>query len=150
MNLLAIYCKLENPNALENDAVASLIQGLRMLYEEQRNIDSCSIRDGRGSGNPLIGNRDITKLRPAHQTHLAHLSVVSMSAKPLTVAVICDHAATFWYSGNDEDILLHATFVIGLNLGLRHDEAANLELKFVSVTSNSITLRKCTGVKKPD
>ncbi len=60
---------------------------------------------------------------------------------------MCDHAAKFWYRGSDEDILLHAIFVVGLNLGLRFDEVSNLELKFVSVTSNSVTLRTSTGVK---
>jgi len=147
MNLLAQYCRFGKPDALKNDAMGSLIQGLRILYEEKGHIESWSIRDGRASGNPLIGNRDIAKLRRAHRIHLGHLGIVSMSARPLTVALVCDHAAKYWYRGNDEDVLLHAIFVVGLNLGLRFDEVSNLELKYVSVTSNSITLRTSTGVK---
>ena len=147
MNLIAKYCKFGRPDSLKNDAMGSLIQGLRIVYEESGHIDSWSVRDGRASGNPLIGNRDITKLRRAHRIHLANLGIVSLRARPLTAAIVCDHAAKFWYRDNDEDILLHAIFVVGLNLGLRFDEVSDLEMKFLSVTSNCITMRTSTGVK---
>ena len=147
MNLIAKYCKFGTAESLKNDAMASLIQGLRIVYEEHGHIDAWSIRDGRASGNPLIGNRDITKLRRAHRIHLAHFGIVSLRARPLTAGIVCDHAAKFWHQNNDEDILLHAIFVVGLNLGLRFDEVSDLEMKFLSVTSNDITMRTSTGVK---
>ena len=147
MNLLADYCNFGKPNSLKNDAMGSLIQGLRIVYEEHGHITAWNVRDGQANGNPLIENRDITKLRRAHRVHLSKLGVLTISARPITAGIICDHAAKFWYNGNDEDILLHSIFVLGINLGLRYDEVSNLEMKFVSISSDSVTLRTSTGVK---
>ncbi len=55
-------------------------------------------------------------MRRAHRIHFAHLGIGAISARLLTVAIVCDHAAKFWYRGNDEEILLHAIFVVELNL----------------------------------
>ena len=99
------------------------------------------------SGNPFIGNRDITKLRRARRIHLVHFGIVSLLARPLTVAIFCGHAANSWYQNNDEDILLHAVFVVGSNFGLRFDEVSDLEMKFLSVTSNNIDMRTSARVK---
>ena len=114
MNLIAKYCKTGRPDSLRSDAFNCLIQGLRTVYEKQGHIDAWSVRDGRASRNPLIGNRDIDKLRRAHSVLLARFGIVSCRARPLTVAIVCDHALKFWHRGNDEDILLHAIFVVGL------------------------------------
>ena len=88
----------------------------------------------------------ITKLRRAHRVHLSKLGVLSIKARPLTCAIVCDHAAKFWCKGNDEDVLIHAIFAVGLNLGLRYDEVSELRIEYVSVTSGSITLRTSRGV----
>ncbi len=99
-NLVAKYCKYGEQNALKNDAMGSLIQGFKIVYEDSGHIEAWSVRDGRASGNALIGNSDITKLRRAHRIHLAHLGIISISARLLTAAIVCDHTAKFWYRGN--------------------------------------------------
>ena len=147
MNAIAFYCNFGNLDALKNDAMGSLIQGLRIVYEEHGHTTAWSVCDGRAYGNPLIENRDITRLRRAHRINLAKHGVQTVRARPLTAAIVCDHAEKYWFKNNDEDVLLHAIFVLGLHLGLRYDEVSKLELKFLSVTSDSITLRTSLGVK---
>ncbi len=115
MNLLAKYCKFGKPDALKNDSLASLVHGFRILYEESGHTESWSNRD-----NPLIGNGDISKLRRTRRIYRAHLDTISNTARALTAAIVCDHAAKLWYRGNNEGILLHPIFVVGLNLGLRN------------------------------
>ena len=73
--------------------------------------------------------------------------MISIKARPLTAEIICDHAAKYWQRGNDEDVLLHAIFLVRLNLGFRYDEIGKLTMKYVSVTSDSISLRTDHGVK---
>ncbi len=99
------------------------------------------------SGNPLIANRDIARLRQAHRVDLSRLGVTSLKAKLLTAGIVCDHAAGFWCNRNDEDTLLHAIFVVGLKLGLRFDEVGKISLEYMSVTNDSVTLRTDLGVK---
>lgn len=124
-----------------------LVQGLRIVYEEHGHTTSWSVVEGRAYDNPLIGNSDITKLRQAHRVHLSRVGVISVKAQPLTVETVCDHAAKYWQRGNDEDVLLHAIFLVGLNLGLRYDEVGKLSIDYVSVTSDSISLKTDSGVK---
>lgn len=147
MNVIAYYCNFGNGDALKNDAMGSLIQGLRIVYEEHGHTTAWTLCEGRAYGNPLIENRDITKLRRAHRVNLAKHGVLTVRARPRTAAIVCDHAAKYWFKNNDEDVLLHAIFVLGLHLGLRYDEVSKLELEFLSVTSDAITLRTSLGVK---
>ena len=147
MSVIAYYCNFGNLDALKNEAMSSLIQGLRIGCEEHGHTTAGTICEGRAYGNPLIKNRDITKLRRAHRVNLAKHGVLTVRAQPLTAAIVCDHAAKYWFKNNHEDILLHAIFVLGLHLGLRYDEVSKLELEFLSVTSDSITLRTSLGIK---
>ena len=80
------------------------------------------------------------------QIHLANLGIVSLRARPLT-AVVCGHAAKVMYPNSYKCILLHAKFVVRLNLGLRFEEFPDLEMKSLSVTSNCSAMRTTTGVK---
>ena len=43
----------------------------------------------------------------------------------MTEEIVCEHAAKHWMSGKIEDALLHAIFVLGMNLGLRYDEVGS-------------------------
>ena len=97
--------------------------------------------------NPLTSNEEIKGLRRAHRVHLSKLGIFSVKAKLSTACMICDHATKFWYNGNDEDILLHAIFVVGLNPELRFDEIGKLTMKYASITYDIITLRIERGVK---
>ena len=138
MNLIAQYCKLGTRDTLKNDAMGALIQGLRHVYEEHGHTTPWCIVEGRASGNPLTGNRDIDRLRRAHRIHLASLGMLSVQALPMTVSIVCDLARKYWLKDNDESILLHAIPVTGLNLGMRFDDIGKLRTEHVSVTSGSI------------
>ena len=50
---------------------------------------------------------------------------------------MCEHAVRFWFGCgqtiDNRDILLHAILILGLNLGLRHDEVKKMKIENVSV-----------------
>lgn len=96
--------------------------------------------DGTSSGNTLVENRDIVLLRRANRIHLARYGVLNNEARPLTADIVFKHTAKFCCNGTDEDVFLHAVFLLLLNLSLRFDEFAKLKIDFLSVLSTSITL----------
>ena len=118
-----------------------------MVYEEAGHTNSWTVHGNSAFGSPLIGNRDIEKLRRAHRIHLARLGIITTRALPLIASIVADHAAKYWYKGSDSDILLNAIFVTGLNLGLRYDEVQKISMNYVTVTSDGITLGTDCSVK---
>eukprot|EP00171_Calliarthron_tuberculosum_P000723 IDg723t1 len=96
MNLLAKYCKFGHEDSLKNDSIEALVQGLQIVYEENNHTTVWSPgADGSATGNLLINNRDIILLRGAHRVFLAKYGSLSLKANPLTVSIVCDHAAKF-------------------------------------------------------
>ena len=153
LNLLADYCKFGTADALKNDSMGALAQGLRHVYCEEGHTKTFQY-DGsacKASGNPLIGNPDLQALRKAHRVHLAHLGFVTLRSRPITAANICDLAEKFWYGRGKvtaaPDVLLHAILVVGLNLGLRYDEIKKLKVQNVSVGSGGCTLTLLESIK---
>lgn len=115
--------------------MGAIFQGLRMVYEENGHITRWNVdSEGTAQGNPLIGNRDISLLRRAHHIHLARNGSMSIKARPITGALICDLAAKFWYQGDDLDILLHS---IDLDL----TRSVNLTSTFRVLTQKVLVLR---------
>ena len=107
--------------------MSAIIQGLRTVYKLHGHTTAWSIsRDGVAQGNPLIENRDISLLRRAHRVHLAKVGALTLKARPITAAIVCDLAAKFWEDGDALYSLLHAILLTGLNLGLRYDEISKL------------------------
>lgn len=147
LNLLSQYCKLGTQKPLKDASMGSLIQGLCLLYEDHKKTTPWCIMDGRASGNPLIGNPDIARLRRAHRIHLCSLGILTVQALPMTAGIVSDFAKEFWLKGSVVDVLLHAILVTGLNLGMRYDEIHKLTTDHVCITSNSIELYIETRIK---
>ena len=153
LNLLADYCKFGTADALKNDSMGALAQGLRHVYCEHGHTKTWQVDEsaGKATGNPLIGNSDLQALRKAHRVHLAHQGFVTLRSRPITVANICDLAEKYWYGTEQAtaaaDVLLHAILVVGLNLGLRYEEIKKLKVLNVSVGSGGCTLTLLESIK---
>ena len=80
--------------------MGAIIQVLRIIYAEQGHTDNWSVdyAANLAHGNPLNGNPDISSLRRAHRVHLARSGNVALKARPVTAAIICDHAERFWFA----------------------------------------------------
>ena len=139
MNLLYDYCKMNSPEALSNDSVAAMVQGLRTVYEEAGHRGRWTVdeRSSTAKGNPCTGNDDIIKLRAAHRVHLSQIDRSKLRARPLQIALVCEHAKQFWFGHGGHvdyrDVLLNAIMIIGLNMGLRFDEVRKLNIGHVTV-----------------
>ena len=94
LNFLYEYCKIGTGTVRKNDTMGGMIQGLRMLYEENGHIQSWRVNQttGEAGGNPLTNNHDITLLRRAHRVILAKHGDMSIKARPITLAIMCGHA----------------------------------------------------------
>lgn len=104
------------------------------------------------TGNPLINDPDLDQLRRAHRIHNARYGAVSLKVRPVTVAILCNHAEMFWYGTIKEqdvrDVQFHSILVLGLNMGKRFDEVSKLSMELVSTTSDKATSTLVESTKK--
>ena len=154
MNLIAKYCCFGSGQALREDATGALIQGLRIVYSENRHWQNWSSNENSASGNPLNGNPDISSLRRAHRVTLTRMGNISLKARLVTAAIICDHAKRFWFTAGRNsdtsdlrDCQLHPILVLGIHLGLRFDEIANIKVEHISVTSEEVIITVAEAIK---
>ena len=137
LNFIYTYCNSGTPDALSIDSLNALVQGLPNTYSSYGHIGPwrVDLRDNSASGNPLVGNEDIQNLRSSHKMYLSHIGRSKKRARPLTIALICEHALRFWFGSgrgiDNRDILPHAMITIGLNLGLGHDEVNKMKVENV-------------------
>lgn len=144
LNLLSQYCKTGLPDALADDTMGGIIQGLRTVFEENGHrgpwrADSIT---GVCSGNPLTANDDVKQLRATHRVHLSQIDRIKMRPRPLPMSLVCEHAIRYWFGCGQaidyRDVILHAIILLGLNAGLRYDEVAKLRASHVTVNSGDI------------
>lgn len=142
LNLLSEYCHTGKKEALSDDTMGALVQGLRALYLDHGHKGSwmIDVQSGSAGGNPLIGNEDLKKLRSNHRIHLSLLGRTKTRPRPLTMAQVCEHAEKYWFNDDKDtervdyrDVILHAVLLIGLNLGMRFDEVQKVEIGHVTV-----------------
>jgi len=133
INIIAQYCNTGKDSALSEDTMGGLIQGFRVMFEKcgHRGTWRVDPTTGRASGNPLIGNDDIKKLRATHRVHLSQIDKVKIRARPLPISLVAEHADKFWFgcgkSINYKDVLLHTIMLVGFNFDLRYDEVHKLK-----------------------
>ncbi len=158
MNLLYSYCYTGTHKQLSDDTMRGSIQGLETFYTEHGHrgpwrVDTKYIT---ATGNPLNSNEDIKRLRASHRVYLAQIGRAKKRARPLLIAQVCEHVERFWFGSgrqiDNRDVLLHAIIVVGLNLGLRYDEAHKMRIENVSLIpgqsgTGSILLNIPTTIK---
>ena len=153
MNLLSSYCKMGKKDALGDDSMGALVQGLRHLYDEHGHDEVWTLDkvSKKAFGNPLRGNPSIESLRRAHRVNLARYGSVKLRAKPVTISQVANHASRFWHGSDGKvdprDEAIHAIWLLGLNLGLRFDEVSKLRLENVTVDDNNITISLLVSIK---
>ena len=156
LNLLHKYCRVGTENALSDDTMGGLIQGLRRVYDEHGHDMSWTIdrASNKAWGNPLTNNTQVVALRKAHRVYLAQYGKMKHRARPITASIICNHAAKYWFGKEDSrspidcrDIILHAVLTVGLNVGLRYDEISKIMVDSVSVDDDNITMTINTVIK---
>jgi hypothetical protein len=82
----------EGCNFLGKDSIASLIQGIQMIYDRAGHTSNWHVwSDGSASGNLLRGNVDIARLRKKHRDKLAEVGCTSKRATPINEEHICRH-----------------------------------------------------------
>lgn len=144
INIIAQYCNTGKETALSEDTMGGLIQGFRTMFEKSGHRGTWSVdpMSGRASGNPLIGNDDIKKLRVTHRVHLSQIDRIKIRARPLPISLVAEHANVFWFGcGKDinyKDVLLHTIMLVGLNCGLRYDEVHKLKISHVTINSGEL------------
>ncbi len=140
MNLLYTYCRCGTEQALSDDTMGGLIQGLRHVYSEAGHRGAWVVdkKNQTATGNPLSNNEEIKQLRASNRVFLIKLGRGKKRARPLSVALVCEHATRYWFGCGKpidcRDVLLHAIMVVGLNVGLRYDEVCKMKIEDVTVT----------------
>ncbi len=80
---------------------------------------------------------------------MAQIRRAKKRARPLRIAQVCEHAERSWFGSGRKidyrDVLLHAIIVVGLNLGLRYDEADKMRIENVSSNPRPVRYWKHTA-----
>lgn len=144
MNLLAYHCKFGTVEALGIDSMNSLVHSLRIPYRNAGHKKIWHIDEvaDTAQGSPLIENPDLDMFRKAHRLLLARYGYVQI--EQITVSPICAHVEYFWFwkqgSVDERDVKLHASIVLGINLGLRYYEIRNIQTENVSIFPSICTM----------
>ena len=149
-NLLHQYCRLGTPEALTDESVGSIIQGLRILYQQHGHYDNWQVdrHTKRASGNPLCGNSQIAELRRSHRVFLSGLGVTRTRASPFSVNQIVAHAESYWFGSKRSllhgidvrDVMIHAILTLAMNTGMRYDEVSKLLVENVALDGIDVHL----------